>query len=439
MFESLKKKLQSALHSISGNSRITRGNISEAVKNIRRILYQSDVNFKIAKEITEKIEEEAIGTEVHVSLNPEQVFTKIVNDNLIQLMSCGNHNLILSDKTIILLIGLQGAGKTTFAHKLAKYVKDKFNKKPLLVACDIYRPAAIEQLEILAKDNGLDIFKEEKEKNVNKIIKDSIDFSTKNDNNLLIVDTAGRQTVDKDMMSELKNITDNFKITESLLVLDGMIGQTSVEIAKSFNEIVNITGVVLTKMDGDSNGGVALSIAKSINKPIKLISIGEKINDIEEFHPDRIANKILGKGDIVTLVEKIENESKRLKDDSSYTSKLNYIKLKEYIESLENIGGTKRVIEMLPLNDNIDENAIESNSTHIKKTKYIIDSMTPNERKCFSKLDLSRKKRIARGSGTKVEDVNKTIKLFERISDVQSKLKGKNMFQIINDLKNGKL
>ena len=351
-------------------------------------------------------------------------------------MSCGNHNLIFSDKTIILLLGLQGAGKTTFAHKLAKYVRDKFRKKPLLVACDIYRPAAVEQLEILAKNNNIDFFKKDGEKNVNRIIDESITFSAGNGNDLLIIDTAGRQTIDDEMMSELKGITENFKITESLLVIDGMIGQTSIKIAESFNNAVNLTGVILTKMDGDSNGGVALSIAKSINKPIKLISTGEKINDIEEFHPDRIANRILGKGDIVTLVEKFENERKTLEESKSLSNKFDYIKLKEYICSLENIGGAKSVLDFLPIS-NISEDTIENNSVYFKKIKYIIDSMTKNERRCYSKLDFSRRLRIARGSGTTVEDVNRLVKLFERVCTIQNKLKNQNMFQVIKNLKNG--
>lgn len=437
MFAVLKEKIRNVLHVLSGNSKITEGNIANVVKEIKKTLLQSDVNYKLVKEITEEIKKDAIGTKVHLALNPEQVFVKIVNDNLIKLMSCGNHNLIFSSRTIILLIGLQGAGKTTFAHKLAKYVKDKFKKKPLLVACDIYRPAAIEQLEILAKDNNIDFFKKEGEKNINKIIEDSINFSVKNENDVLIIDTAGRQTVDKDMMDELKEITNNFKVTESLLILDGMIGQKSIEIAKDFNDSVNITGIVLTKMDGDANGGVALSATKATNKPIKLISTGEKINDIEEFHPDRIASRMLGKGDIITFAEKVEKESKNIKEKKSQNEKLDYIKLKEYINSLENIGGIKGVLDYLPDDNGIDENTIENKSNYIKKSKYIIDSMTLNEKKCYVRLDLSRKARIARGSGTKVEDVNRTVKLIENLSELQNKLKGKNIFQIIKNLKNG--
>ena len=332
MFEKITEKFSEAIRTLKGTNKISKENIKAATNKIERILEESDINTKIIKELINEIEEAALGTEVPKNLTPEQVFIKIVNDKLVKLITCENHNILFSNKTIITVCGLQGAGKTTFVHKLGKYIKTKYKKKPLLVAGDIYRPAAIEQLEILAEKNNLDYFKKENERDVIKIISESIDFSTKNQNDVIIIDTAGRTTIDNDMMSELKKISDNFNITESLLVLDGMIGQLSVKIAEAFNEVIKITGVILTKMDGDSTGGVALSIAKTINKPIKFLSTGEKIDDIEEFHPERIVNRILGMGDIVSLVEKIKN-SEIKQNENLFKKKFTYETFKEQIIS----------------------------------------------------------------------------------------------------------
>ena len=433
MFEKITEKFSEAIRTLKGTNKISKENVKAATNKIERILEESDINTKIIKELINEIEEAALGTEVPKNLTPEQVFIKIVNDKLIKLITCENHNILFSNKTIITVCGLQGAGKTTFVHKLGKYIKTKYKKKPLLVAGDIYRPAAIEQLEILAEKNNLDFFKKENEKDVIKIISESIDFSTKNQNDVIIIDTAGRTTIDNDMMSELKKISDNFNITESLLVLDGMIGQLSVKIAEAFNEVIKITGVILTKMDGDSTGGVALSIAKTINKPIKFLSTGEKIDDIEEFHPERIVNRILGMGDIVSLVEKIKN-SEIKQNENLFKKKFTYETFKEQIISLEKLGGINSLKNFLPIGLVNSADSEDNTEKFIKKIIYIIDSMNKNEKCGYSRLDLSRKIRIAKGSGTSIDDVNKLIKLYENASNLlNNKLKNQSFLKSVLD------
>ena len=433
MFEKITEKFSEAIRTLKGTNKISKENVKAATNKIERILEESDINTKIIKELINEIEEEALGTEVPKNLTPEQVFIKIVNDKLVKLITCENHNILFSNKTIITVCGLQGAGKTTFVHKLGKYIKTKYKKKPLLVAGDIYRPAAIEQLEILAEKNNLDFFKKENEKDVIKIISESIDFSTKNQNDVIIIDTAGRTTIDNDMMSELKKISDNFNITESLLVLDGMIGQLSVKIAEAFNEVIKITGVILTKMDGDSTGGVALSIAKTINKPIKFLSTGEKIDDIEEFHPERIVNRILGMGDIVSLVEKIKN-SEIKQNENLFKKKFTYETFKEQIISLEKLGGINSLKNFLPIGLVNSADSEDNTEKFIKKIIYIIDSMNKNEKCGYSRLDLSRKIRIAKGSGTSIDDVNKLIKLYENASNLlNNKLKNQSFLKSVLD------
>ena len=433
MFEKITEKFSEAIRTLKGTNKISKENIKAATNKIERILEESDINTKIIKELINEIEEAALGTEVPKNLTPEQVFIKIVNDKLVKLITCENHNILFSNKTIITVCGLQGAGKTTFVHKLGKYIKTKYKKKPLLVAGDIYRPAAIEQLEILAEKNNLDYFKKENERDVIKIISESIDFSTKNQNDVIIIDTAGRTTIDNDVMSELKKISDNFNITESLLVLDGMIGQLSVKIAEAFNEVIKITGVILTKMDGDSTGGVALSIAKTINKPIKFLSTGEKIDDIEEFHPERIVNRILGMGDIVSLVEKIKN-SEIKQNENLFKKKFTYETFKEQIISLEKLGGINSLKNFLPIGLVNSADSEDNTEKFIKKIIYIIDSMNKNEKYGYSRLDLSRKIRIAKGSGTSIDDVNKLIKLYENASNLlNNKLKNQSFLKSVLD------
>jgi len=436
MFESLKAGINKAISSIKDYGKITESNISTTVKDIRKILIQSDVNYNLAKEITEKIKKEAIDTKLIASLNPQQLFCKIVYDNIVDIMSCGDHNIKFAPngkKTLILLVGLQGAGKTTFSAKLAKFITLENKKKPLLVACDIYRPAAIEQLEVLSTQNNIDFYKEPNEKNVNNIIKNAIKKADENNNDVLIIDTAGRQSIDKNMMDELKNITNTFEINESLLVIDGMIGQISVDIAKEFNNTINLTGVILSKMDGDSNGGVALSITAHINKPIKFISVGEKINQLECFYPDRIANRILGKGDIATLLEKADRVLNEEKDDIYITkNNFSFNEMIFFLNKIEKIGGVNNIICFLPDSVKVNNNMVKECEYFVNNVKIIYNSMTPNERKCYSKLNLSRKIRIAKGSGKKIEDVDKIIKFHEKIKQMMKLANNKNYYELFN-------
>ena len=436
MFESLKAGISKAINSIRGYGKITESNISTTVKDIRKILIQSDVNYNLAKEITEKIKKEAIGTNLIASLNPQQLFCKIVYDNIVDIMSCGDHSIKFAangKKTLILLIGLQGAGKTTFSAKLAKFIILENKKRPLLVACDIYRPAAMDQLEVLATQNNIDFYKEPEEKNVNNIIKNAIKKAEENNNDVLIIDTAGRQSIDKNMMDELKNITNTFEINESLLVIDGMIGQISVEIAKEFNDAINLTGIILSKMDGDSNGGVALSVTAHINKPIKFISVGEKIDQIESFYPDRIANRILGKGDIMTLLEKADRVLNEEEDNLFFAkNSFSFDDMISCLDKIEKIGGVNSIICLLPDKMKVNNNMVKDCESFVSSVKVICNSMTPNERKCYSRLNLSRKIRISKGCGKKVEDIEKLIKLHERIKQMIKLTNNKNYAEIFN-------
>ena len=441
MFESLKAGISKAISGIRDYGKITESNISTTVKDIRKILIQSDVNYNLAKEITEKIKKEAIDTKLIASLNPQQLFCKIVYDNIIDIMSCGDHNIKFATngkKTLILLVGLQGAGKTTFSAKLANFISIENKKKLLLVACDIYRPAAIEQLEVLATQNKIDFYKEPNEKNVNNIIKNAIKKADENNNDVLIIDTAGRQSVDKNMMDELKNIINSFEINESLLVIDGMIGQISVNVAKEFNNAINLTGIILSKMDGDSNGGVALSVTAHINKPIKFISVGEKINQLECFYPDRIANRILGKGDIATLLEKADRVLNEEEDDIFFSkNNFSFNEMMFFLTKIEKLGGVNNIICFLPDSVKVNNNMVKECEYFVNNVKIIYNSMTPKERKCYSKLNLSRKIRIAKGSGKKVDDVDKIIKFHEKIKQMMKLVNNKNYNDLFN-IKNNK-
>lgn len=422
MFESLKSGIQRTLQLIKGQGRITESNINKAVNEIRKTLIQSDVNVKLAAELTEKIKEEAIGKRVITSLNPEQVFTKIVNDKLVEMISCGDNNISFTAPcTIIMLVGLQGVGKTTFAAKLAVYIKDQ-KRKPLLIAADVYRPAAVEQLSILAKENAIDCFVKKEEKNVIEILREGISFAKANGHDTIMIDTAGRHTVDDDMMEELRNINSTFTINERLLVLDSTIGQTSVDIAQRFNESVNIDGYVLTKLDGDAHGGAALSITAITKKPIKFLSTGEKVADIELFHPDRIINRILGKGDVVSLVEKVEREfekgERKKYDESIKKGDFDYEDLLYFQKKLNNMGGVMKMFEFLPAFRGVNDAQKQEGAAKLRKIATVISSMTPKERKNMCRFDISRKARIAKGAGVKLWDVEETIAAYEKMKKI---------------------
>jgi signal recognition particle subunit SRP54 len=308
MFNNLTEKLNSALKVLKGQGKITEINVAETLKEVRRALLEADVNFKTAKEFTINVKNKALGQNVLTTVNPGQLMVKIVKDELTQLMGGNAEGINLSNSfTVILMSGLQGSGKTTFSGKLSKYLKTKKNKNPLLVACDVYRPAAIEQLKILGEQIGVDVYSDELEKNPVKIASDSISYAKKNGKNLVVIDTAGRLAVDDKMMNEIKNIHNAVNPQETLFVVDSMTGQDAVNTAKTFNDILNFDGVILTKLDGDTRGGAALSIKSIVDKPIKFIGTGEKMDAIDVFHPERMADRILGMGDIVSLVEKAQN------------------------------------------------------------------------------------------------------------------------------------
>ena len=424
MFDSLKKGISDAIRNLRGIGKITPKNIQDSVLEIKNALINADVNYCIVKELIDKISKEAVGTKVLSSLNPQQVFTKIVNDRLIEVMSCGDASLNVGNRGIVLLVGLQGAGKTTFAAKLGKFLKNnKKKRKPMLVACDVYRPAAIDQLEILSKENVLDFFKIDGEKDVCKIVKMAIQKAEELKCDCLIVDTAGRQTVDSKMMKELNDIAENFKIDETLLVLDAMIGQVSIDIAKKFSEAVNVTGFVLTKMDGDSKGGVALSVTEMTKKPIKFIGVGEKCGDVEVFHADRIANRILGKGDVVTLVERAEKVFEEEKKKDKSFEQFTFNELYDFFSMIGKVGGAKGFFDFMPSYINVSENKMNTADAFSKKAMAIIGSMTKKERALLCRIDLSRKNRIARGSGTTVAEVEQVIKTFDKCCKTMKAMK----------------
>ena len=429
MLEFLRDNMCKAIHTLKGNGKITESNIANTTKEIRRTLIQSDVNYKLAKEITDKIKQESIGKNVITSLRPSELFTKIVYDNLVSMMSCGDNRIILqAGLTKIMLVGLQGAGKTTLAVKLAKFLKTSYNRNPLLIACDVYRPAAIEQLRVLGQQSSVDVFAIDGEMDVCRIITGGVESVKSTTHDVVIIDTAGRQTVDIGKMDEIKRINDMFSIDESLLVLDSMIGQKSVDVAKVFNETINITGVVLTKLDSDTKGGVALSVIATIHKPIKLISIGEKVDDIDLFYPDRITQRILGNGDILSLVEKVEKSYANIDgqslDDKLKHGILDYTDIINVFDMLGKIGGASKVFDLLPGMPKVDTKLKETEE-NVNKFRSIINSMTPSERKDKHRFDMSRKMRIAMGSGTSIDDVNRLIKVHGNMSNMLKKVNGK--------------
>lgn len=418
MFDSLSNRLDRAFKTLKGHSKLTELNIAESVKEIRRALVDADVSYKIAKDFTNKIKTEAIGQNVINSVSPGQLMTKIVNDGLKELLGGETKPIDLSGSpSIILIAGLQGSGKTTFSGKLSYYLKSK-GKKPLLVACDVYRPAAINQIKVLGEQVGVDVFTNEKSKNPVEIAQDAIKYAKVHQHNLVIVDTAGRLSMDEAMMNEIGNLKDQLKPQEILFVVDAMTGQDAVNTAKAFNEKLNFDGVVLTKLDGDTRGGAAISIKSVVNKPIKFVSTGEKMEALDVFHPDRMANRILGMGDIVSFVEKAQENfdqaeaialqkkmQKNQFDFNDFLKQLNQIKKMGNIKDLMGmIPGVGKAIKDVDINDD-----------SFKGVEAIIHSMTTYERQNPNVLDGSRKKRIALGSGTSTAEVNKLIKQFDEM------------------------
>ena len=421
MLENLGNRFQDIFKKIRGHGRLSESNIKDALREVKMSLLEADVNYKVVKDFTNKISEKAIGTEVIRGVNPAQQFIKLVNDELIELLGGTSSKLTkgLRNPTIIMLAGLQGAGKTTFAAKLAKFLK-KQNEKLLLVGVDVYRPAAIKQLQVLGQQIGVDVYSEENSKDVVGIATRAIEKAKEINATYMIVDTAGRLHVDETLMEELKELKKAIKPQEILLVVDAMIGQDAVNLAESFNNALSVDGVILTKLDGDTRGGAALSIKAVVGKPIKFIGVGEKLNDIEIFHPDRLVSRILGMGDVVSLVEKAqevidENEAKSLEEKiKSQKFDLNdFLKQLQTIKKLGSLGGILKLIPGMPKIDDLAPAEKE-----MKKVEAIIQSMTKEERKKPDILKASRKIRIAKGSGTEVSDVNKLLKQFEQMKSM---------------------
>jgi len=421
MLENLGNRFQDIFKKIRGHGRLSESNIKDALREVKMSLLEADVNYKVVKDFTNKISEKAIGTEVIRGVNPAQQFIKLVNDELVELLGGTSSKLTkgLRNPTIIMLAGLQGAGKTTFAAKLAKFLK-KQNEKLLLVGVDVYRPAAIKQLQVLGQQIGVDVYSEEDSKDVVGIATKAIEKAKEINATYMIVDTAGRLHIDETLMEELKELKRAIKPQEILLVVDAMIGQDAVNLAESFNNALSVDGVILTKLDGDTRGGAALSIKAVVGKPIKFIGVGEKLNDIEIFHPDRLVSRILGMGDVVSLVEKAqevidENEAKSLEEKiKSQKFDLNdFLKQLQTIKRLGSLGGILKLIPGMPKIDDLAPAEKE-----MKKVEAIIQSMTKEERKKPDILKASRKIRIAKGSGTDVSDVNKLLKQFEQMKSM---------------------
>jgi signal recognition particle subunit SRP54 len=417
MFESLTERLDNAFRLLRGKARISEINISETIKEIRRALIDADVNYKVAKDFTERVKEKAIGQEVYKSITPGQMFVKIVYDELVALMGSTHTELKLKgNPVVILLAGLQGSGKTTFAAKLALFLKNKKHKNPLLVACDVYRPAAVNQLKTLGEQIGVSVYSEENTKDPLVIAKNAIQHAKTYGFNSVIIDTAGRLAIDEEMMREIKLLHEMLQPSDTLFVVDAMTGQDAVNTAKAFNQVLDYDGVILTKLDGDARGGAALSIKAEVNKPILFVSTGEKVDALDIFYPDRMASRILGMGDVVSLVEKAkeqidEEEARRLQKKIAK----NEFNLEDFLKQLQQIkkmGNIKDLLAMIPgMGKAIKDIDFDDNA--FKHIEAIIYSMTPEERRNPNLLNGSRKQRIARGSGRSVTEINQLLKQFE--------------------------
>ncbi|CAI8180943.1 MAG: Signal recognition particle protein [Bacteroidia bacterium] len=428
MFDSLSNRLDRAFKTLKGHSKLTELNIAESVKEIRRALVDADVSYKIAKDFTNKIKTEAIGQNVINSVSPGQLMTKIVNDELKELLGGETKPINLSGSpSIILIAGLQGSGKTTFSGKLSSYLKSK-GRNPLLVACDVYRPAAINQIKVLGEQVGVNVFTNEESKNPVEIAQDAVKYAKVHQHNVVIVDTAGRLSIDLAMMNEIGSLKDQLKPQEILFVVDAMTGQDAVNTAKAFNEKLNFDGVVLTKLDGDTRGGAAISIKSVVNKPIKFVSTGEKMEALDVFHPDRMANRILGMGDIVSFVEKAQENFDQA-EAAALQKKMrkNQFDFDDFLKQLNQIkkmGNIKDLMGMIPgVGKAIKD--VDINDDSFKGVEAIIHSMTAHERQNPNVLDGSRKKRIALGSGTSTAEVNKLIKQFDEMRKMMKAMNNK--------------
>ena len=439
MFENLNERLERSFKILKGQGKITEINVAETLKDVRRALLDADVNFKIAKSFTNTVKEKALGQNVLTALKPNQVMVKIVHDELAELMGGTHVDINTQGKpAVILIAGLQGSGKTTFSGKLANLLKAKRSKNPLLVACDVYRPAAIDQLHVLGEQIGVPVYSDKENKNPVKIAKAAIKEAKANGNDLVIVDTAGRLAIDEEMMNEIEAVKKAIDPSETLFVVDSMTGQDAVNTAKEFNDRLDFDGVVLTKLDGDTRGGAALSIRSVVNKPIKFVGTGEKMEALDVFHPERMADRILGMGDIVSLVERAQEqfdaeEAKKLQKKIA-KNQFNFNDFLSQISQIKKMGNLKDLASMIPgvgkalKNIDIDDDAF-------KGVEAIIFSMTPAEREDPKLINGSRRKRIADGSGSTIQDVNRLIKQFDETRKLMKMMsKGGNMSRMMGNM-----
>ena len=440
MFDDISQKLDKALKKVTGQGRITENNVSDTLREIRRVLLDADVNYKVAKQLVDDVKQKAMGKEVLASVTPGQLLTKIFHDELTELMGGRNQEIRLnpSGVTVILLVGLQGSGKTTFSGKLAKYLTSK-NRKVVLAAADIYRPAAIEQLKQLGERINVPVFSIDGSNDAVKIASEAVQFAKDNGANTVIIDTAGRLHVDEKLMDEVTAIKEKVKPSETLFVVDSMTGQDAVNSAKAFHDRVDFDGIVLTKLDGDSRGGCALSINAVVNKPVKFISLGEKLDSIEKFHPDRLASRILGKGDIVSFVEKAQ-ETVDQKEAENLEKKLlsNQFDFEDFLKQIKMIkkmGSLQSLMAMIPGMNKTIKNA-DVDDKQIVKVESIIQSMTKLERKNPKVLNGSRRKRIAIGSGNSIQDVNRLLKQFKEMQKMMKMFNSKGGKKMMNKFGN---
>ena len=441
MFNNLTEKLNSAFHVLKGHGKITEINVAETLKEVRRALLDADVSFKIAKEFTQRVKEKSLGKNVLTDLRPGQLMVKIVKDELTMLMGGEHEGINLSDTpSIILLSGLQGSGKTTFGGKLANYLKKKKGKNPLLVACDVYRPAAIDQLKLLGEQIKVEVYTEEGNKDPVLISKNSLIFAKQNKNNVIIIDTAGRLAIDEILMKEIGNIKNATNPSEILFVVDSMTGQDAVNTAKAFNDLLDFNGVVLTKLDGDTRGGAALTIKSIVNKPIKFIGNGEKLDAIDIFYPERMADRILGMGDVVSLVERAQDvyDEKKARELSKKIAKnkFGFDDFLNQINQIKKMGNIKDTVSMIPGMGQMKDVDIDNDS--FKHIEALIQSMTPKERSNPKIIDHNRKKRIAKGAGRDIQEINSLLKQFEQMSKMMKMVQSGGASKLMDMMQNFK-
>jgi signal recognition particle subunit SRP54 len=441
MFDNLSDKLERALKTLKGQGKITEINVAETLKEVRKALLDADVNYKVAKTFTDTVKEKALGQNVLTAVSPSQLLVKITHDELTQLMGGQMEEIFLGgNPTIILMSGLQGSGKTTFTGKLANFLKTKKGKKPLLVACDVYRPAAIDQLHVLGEQIGVDVFSNKEEKNPIKIAEAAIKQAKENGNSIVLIDTAGRLAVDEQMMTEIADLKAAIKPNEILFVVDSMTGQDAVNTAKAFNNRLDFDGVVLTKLDGDTRGGAALSIKSVVNKPIKFIGTGEKMEALDIFYPERMADRILGMGDVVSLVERAqeqfnEEEARKLSKKIA-KNQFDFNDFLGQLQQIKKMGNIKDLVGMIPGVGKAMKDA-EINDDAFKGIEAIIGSMTPKERAQPEIMNGSRRQRIAKGSGQTIQEVNKLLKQFEDTRKMMRMMGDKNqMAKLMKNMPN---